>query len=185
MTRFTGTILLAAAALLTALPRASADDGSSAIDTARRAIDMGYGTQCSLEMKPVERGGYYPCIDIDPYRIVFAYGTVRAFVVQKDRTPYLIMEAPQDAPDFLSEGPWKSDMSARVALWWADTVEGAAARRLDTQQQSENRKAAEEYVNTLMGKKETPPPAAPASEPAGAQAADLEIDEDIRQILAR
>jgi hypothetical protein len=164
----------------------AADSDTSAIDTARRAISMGYGAECSLEMKPVDRGGYYPCIDIAPYRIVFLYGAVRVFVAQKDRQPFPVMEGPQDSPVFTIDGPWTADLSARVALWWRDTVEGGAQKAKDVQQQSESKKAAEEYVNKLMGKEE--PKAAPATPPAAQPAAtsdtgSLEVGDDIRQIL--
>jgi len=183
MNRLANAFLLAAIAATSIPSPASADDGLAAIDTARRAISAGHGADCSLDMKPVARGGYYPCIDIPPYRIVFAYGSVKAFVIQKDRLPYPIMDAPQESPAFLRDGPWKSDMSARVALWWSDTVEGGARRVQETKERTENQKAAEDYVNKLMGKQEAPPEPK-AVQPPTAAPDTLEVDEDIRKILA-
>ncbi|MNU31219.1 hypothetical protein D3C71_197380 [compost metagenome] len=180
--------VMAALALATLSPplATAAESDTNAIDTARRAISMGYGTECSLDMKPVDRGGYYPCIDIAPYRIVFLYGSVRVFVAQKDRSPFPVMEGPQESPVFTVDGPWTADLSARVALWWRDTVEGGAHKAQEMQQQSESKKAAEEYVNKLMGKEE--PKAAPATPPAAqptatADTGSLEVGDDIRQIL--
>ncbi len=180
--------VLAALALAIVSPAKASAVGTdtAAIDTARRAISMGYGAECSLEMKPVERGGYYPCIDIAPYRIVFLYGTVRVFVAQKDRPPFPVMEGPQDSPVFTIDGPWTADLSARVALWWRDTVEGGARKAEEMQQQSESKKAAEAYVNKLMGKEEpkVAPGAQPAAQPpATSDTESLEVGDDIRQIL--
>jgi hypothetical protein len=180
--------VLAAMALVTLSPAtaSAADNDTTAIDTARRAISMGYGAECSLEMKPVDRGGYYPCIDIAPYRIVFLYGAVRVFVAQKDRAPFPVMEGPQDSPVFTIDGPWTADLSARVALWWRDTVEGGAHKAEEMQQNSESKKAAEEYVNKLRGKEDPKPApqAQPAAEaPIPSDTGSLEVGDDIRQIL--
>lgn len=173
-----------ALAIMSAAEATAADSDTTAIDTARRAISMGYGAECSLDMKPVDRGGYYPCIDIAPYRIVFLYGSVRVFVAQKDRPPFPVMEGPQDSPVFTIDGPWTADLSARVALWWRDTVEGGAQKAQDLQQQSESKKAAEEYVNKLMGKEEPKPAPQTAEEPpVTSDTGSLEVGDDIRQIL--
>lgn len=162
-----------------------ADNGSLAVDTALKAIAMGHGTECSLEMMPVEGRGYYPCIDIKPYRFVFTYGAVRAFVLMPDRSPYPIMDAPTDEPAFLREGPWNADMSGRVALWWSETIEGGAKRAEAARSESENQRAAEDQINSL-NKKPDPPQATPPPTPPPAQSAQdtLEIDEDIQRILA-
>jgi hypothetical protein len=181
-----------AAAVTAMSPIAFANAETTPIDTAKRAISMGYGGECSLEMKLVDKGGYYPCIDIAPYRIVFVYGAVRVFVAQEGREPFPIMEGPQDSPVFTAEGPWTSDLSARVALWWRDTVEGGARKAEEVQRDSESKKAAEEYVNKLMGKglPRFPTEVAPATNepqtPAQPEASadSLEVTEDIRRILA-
>ncbi|NTF17095.1 hypothetical protein G6L37_01455 [Agrobacterium rubi] len=183
MSTFAKTSAIAVLAMITLAKPTSADDGSAAIETARRAIAIGHGADCSLDMKPVERNGYYPCIDIAPYRFVFSYGSVKAFVIQKDRAPYPIMDAPIDAPEFLRDGPWKSDMSARVALWWSDTVEGGSKRLSELQGQTESQKAAEDYVSKMMGKQEAPPLVA-APQPPASSPDTTELDEDIKKILA-
>jgi hypothetical protein len=178
--------VLTTVALATLSSAAHAETDTTALDTARRAISMGYGAECSLEMKPVESGGYYPCIDISPYRIVFLYGSVRVFVAQKGRAPFPIMEGPQDSPVFTIDGPWTADLSARVALWWRDHVEGGARQAAEVQRDSESKKAAEEYVNKLMGKDQPPPDQAPpVQQPAQTPDVEsLEVGDDIRQILA-
>lgn len=178
----TVTAVLAFAALTTS---AAAAANTTAIDTARRAISMGYGAECSLEMKPVERGGYYPCIDIAPYRIVFLYGAVRGFVVQDGRAPYQIMEGTEDSPEFMP-GPWTDDMSARVSIWWHNTVEGGAKKLEDSRQQSEDKAAAEAYINKLNGKGEKPAATetVAAPPPQAAPAENMEVGDDIKQILA-
>jgi hypothetical protein len=170
-------------------PAARAAADTAAIEMAKRAISMGYGARCSLEMIPVDRGGYYPCIDIAPYRIVFLYGSVRAFVVQDGRIPYQIMEGTEDRPAF-ADGPWTADMSARVSIWWHNTVEGGAKQLEDTRKQGEEKAAAEAYINKLNGKEEKKPVAAPApvqvpeadAAPAGAPE-NLDVGDDIKQIL--
>lgn len=185
-------LLLAAA--LAASPVAAHADGEAHIsDLARKAVDRGYGATCSLEMKPVDRGGYFPCLDFGPYRVVFSYGTVKGFVVQHGRDPFPILSGPADDPEFTRPGPWTTDMPARLAMWWNDVVEGGADRQADRQKRSDEERAAQDYVNKLMGK-EAPKPAqappsvaaAPESSPAASAAtseATTPIGDDIRQIL--
>ena len=184
------TRLLAALPLFCCLsvPPAMAADPAPFLDTARSAIERGHGADCSLEMVPVDRGGYYPCLDVDPYRIVFTYGGSKVFVVQKGRKPFPIFEGGRDTGTFIAAGPWQDDLPARLALWWADIAEGGAQRARQAAEQSGEKIAAEEYVNRLRG---TPKdkPAAPmvrsqeAETPAATPAPASEITPDIREIL--
>jgi hypothetical protein len=186
-------LLLAAA--LAAFPVATHAAGESHVtDLARKAVDKGYGATCSLEMKPVDRGGYFPCLDFGPYRLVFSYGTVKGFVVQTGRAPFPILSGPADDPEFTRQGPWTTDMPARLAMWWNDVVEGGADRQADQQKRSEEERAAQDYVSKLMGKDaqkpaEQPPVAAQAASDQSpssiSPAGDVSpIGDDIKQILA-
>lgn len=177
------------AAVLSILPSgAFAASGDIVADTARNAIAKGYGTNCSLEMMPVDRGGYFPCIDIGPYRVVFTYNSVKGYVIQKDKAPFLVLSGPAGAPSFVVDGPWSSDMPARVVMWWNNEVGGGAKKLEETQRASSEKKAAEEYVNKLMGKQEPADVAPGASTPVVATPpqtppAEGEIGDDIKLIL--
>lgn len=184
-------LLLAAA--LAASPAAAQSGGQAHIaDLARKALDKGYGSTCSLEMKPVDRGGYFPCLDFGPYRLVFVYGAVKGFVVQEGREPFPILAGTPDSPEFTREGPWTTDMPARLAMWWNDVVEGGAERQADRQRRSAEEMAAQDYVKKLMGsgsEKEAsreeilPSPPVEAAGPASPSATSP-IGDDIKQILA-
>lgn len=180
--------LFVAAALAILPTSAFAATADIVTDIARKAISKGYGTECSLEMAPVARGGYFPCIDIGPYRVVFTYKSVKGFVIQKDKPPFLVLGGQADAPSFVVDGPWNADMPARVAMWWNDEVEGGSRKLEETQRASTEKKAAEEYVNKLMGRQEPapiqqPPAAATPPAPSTAEAPPEEISDDIKQIL--
>lgn len=180
------------AAVVAATPLSAVAGEGHVVELARKAVDKGYGATCSLEAKPVEAGGYFPCLDFGPYRLVFSYGAVKGYVVQKGREPFLILSGPADDPDFVRGGPWTADMPARLAMWWNDVVDGGAARQAERQKQSDEERAAQEYVSKLMGKTEptpaVPAPTAPESPPpAESQAAapvTSPIGDDIKQILA-
>lgn len=172
-----------AAAALFACARAAMADGSGIVsEMAEKALARGYGATCSLEMKPVASGGYYPCLDFGPYRYVRGYGKVYGLVVQKGREPFLVMSGAPDAPSFIYDGPWQVDMPSRIVMWWNDTVEGMAAKADAQASASAEKKAAEDYISSLNGggakadkpKEEAAQPASPPTE---------EISPDIKDIL--
>lgn len=189
-------LLLAAA--VAALPAAALAGGEGHIaDLARRAVEKGYGATCSLEMMPVERGGYFPCLDFGPYRVVFTYGMVKGYVVQSGRAPFPVLSGPSDNPEFTRAGPWTSDMAARLAIWWNDVIEGGAERKAIQKQTTEEEQAAEAYVKKLMGN-EAPKQAKPsmvpdptpepissdAPQPPARTEPTSPIGDDIKQILS-
>lgn len=152
MTKAASTLALLAAL---ATPAAAADGSGIVEEMAERALARGYGAMCSLDHKPVARGGYFPCLDFGPYRYVSGYGKVYGLVVQKDREPFLVMSGPKGNASFIFDGPWKEDMPARMVMWWNETVEGTAARHAAEEAAEAERKAAEDYIRSLRG--ENPP----------------------------
>jgi hypothetical protein len=149
-----GKALALALALSTASGSAMAEVGGAniVVEYAEKAISKGYGSMCSLAMTPVKTGGYYHCIDFGPYRYVKAYESVAAFVVQQGKTPYQVMGGTPQNPVFVIEGPWVMDLPMRVIAYWNDVIEGGADRTRKTQETSGRKKAAEEYINSLVEK---------------------------------
>lgn len=189
---------LALAALPAALlpgPAAAADDGAAfVVDRAERAIGKGYGEMCSLEMEPVQHGGYYPCLDFGPYRIVFEYRKVSGFVVQEGHPPFKVMGGGEDDPSFARNGPWVADMPARMASWWNEIVEGGAARARARTLAEARRSVAETYIRSLGGSSPVPAasrgesPALPAETeavPTGEVLADTDGEPAAASDLAR
>lgn len=146
--------------------RAEVGGGKIVVEYAEKAISKGYGSMCSLEMTPVSSGGYYPCIDFGPYRYVRGYESVAAFVVQKDKAPFKIMGGTAQNPGFVIDGPWVQDLPMRMVAYWNDVIEGGADKLKQAQETSGRKKAAEEYINSLVKKEKPPePPAAAAPKP--------------------
>jgi len=147
MRRFVLTLLLGV------LPIAAAAETVpvSVPEAAEKALEKGYGASCSLEMLPVEGGAYYPCLDFGPYRYVRKYGHSDIYVAMKDRKPFLVASGPAQAMKWTVVGPWMQDISGRMALWWADTVEGAALKKQMTEAEAEAQAAAAEYIRSLNG----------------------------------
>jgi hypothetical protein len=174
MTTAARRVLIAALAVFAGLAtQASAEVGAGRIvvEYAEKAIAKGYGSMCSLAMTPVASGGYYPCIDFGPYRYVRGYESVAAFVVQKDKAPFKIMGGTAQNPGFVIDGPWVTDLPMRMVAYWNDVVEGGADKLKQSQETSGRKRAAEEYINSLVQKeKPSEPPAVvtqpPAAEPA-------------------
>ncbi|MCS4088996.1 hypothetical protein [Rhizobium sp. BK176] len=148
--------------------RAEVGGGRIVVEYAEKAIAKGYGAMCSLAMTPVVSGGYYPCIDFGPYRYVRGYESVAAFVVQKDKAPFKIMGGTAQSPGFVIDGPWVQDLPMRMVAYWNDVIEGGADKLKQSQETSGRKRAAEEYINSLVKKEkpsEPPVPAAPAPQP--------------------
>ncbi|MDW9481205.1 hypothetical protein GOB57_21405 [Sinorhizobium meliloti] len=152
-----GKVLLAALALAAGVTssRAEVGGGRIVVEYAEKAISKGYGAMCSLAMVPVKTGGYYHCIDFGPYRYVKGYESVAAFVVQQGKAPYQVMGGTPQKPVFVIEGPWAQDLPTRVIAYWNDVVQGGAERLLEAQETAGRKKAAEEYIGSLV-KKERP-----------------------------
>lgn len=139
----------------TTLAHAEVGAGKIVVEYAEKAISKGYGSMCSLAMVPVKTGGYYHCIDFGPYRYVKSYESVAAFVVQQGKAPYQVMGGTPQNPVFVIEGPWVQDLPMRAIAYWNDVVEGGADKLRKAQETSGRKKAAEEYINSLV-KKEKP-----------------------------
>jgi hypothetical protein len=124
------------------------------------ALAKGYGAKCSLEHEPVATGGYYPCLDIGPYRFIKEYEKTSAFVVLEKAKPYPIGEVQNGDISFLVKGPWTRDLEYRISTWWADEIEGGRAKKEGDVDESRRRSEAEKAV-----KKFTDEPAADGSQP--------------------
>jgi hypothetical protein len=145
-------------AAITAAPavlHAEIGGGRIVVEYAEKAMAKGYGSMCSLAMTPVKTGGYYHCIDFGPYRYVKGYESVAAFVVQQGKAPYQVMSGTPQNPVFVIAGPWVQDLPMQVITYWNDVVEGGAEKLRQVQDTSGRKKAAEEYINSLV-KKEKP-----------------------------
>ncbi|CAH1692040.1 conserved exported hypothetical protein [Hyphomicrobiales bacterium] len=156
-------ILAFGAAVLGAAP-AQANGDQEAIATVRSALERGHGQSCSLSAEPVSRGGYYPCLDIGPYRFVAEYGRMRAFVLIEGQPPFPILHSEAGQVEFLVGGPWQNDLAERVSTWWDDEVSGGRARREAQEQGTKRQSDAEKAVRRF-----TSPSRAPNQEPAAQQ----------------
>lgn len=119
---------------------------------AQSAIKRGYGTKCSLEMKPVDTGGYYPCLDFGPYRYVVEYQRISGYVVQAGMQPYKIFQGPLGGINFTVDGLWRQDVPVQMLSWWSDVVEGGAVRDQIAKQSSTRKSAVERYIQSLADK---------------------------------
>jgi hypothetical protein len=157
-----GLVMIRSASFLTfallaaVITPANASDGVTPL--AIRAMERGYGKTCSLEMIPVARGGYYPCLDFGPYRLVKQYGRITGYVVREGKQPFLVFRTEEGLGGFTVKGPWEADMPAKIALFWNDVVEGRGQETKASIEIENERLAAEEYVSGLS----KPPAAKPA-----------------------
>ena len=163
------TLSLAAAFFAAAPSSAEVGGGRIVVEYAEKAISKGYGAMCSLAMVPVKAGGYYHCIDFGPYRYVKGYESVAAFVIQQGKAPYQVMGGTPQDPVFVMEGPWAQDLPMRVIAYWNNVVEGGADKLRKAQETSGRKKAAEEYINSLVEKEK----------PAEAEVADDKKDDAV------
>lgn len=176
---------LLSATTFAALAPAAADGPSIVVEMAEKALAKGYGGTCSLEMKPVRTGGYYPCLDFGPYRYVRGYGMVQAFVIQEGKRPFPVLSGPEDAPAWTYSGPWQEDMPARMVLWWNDVVEGMAEKAKAEAAAGTERAAAENYIKELRGEgaKDAAQKDASEPQPLPNPVRTEEISPDIRELL--
>lgn len=154
--------------------------GRIVVEYAEKAIAKGYGGMCSLAMTPVASGGYYHCLDFGPYRYVKGYESVSAFVVQRGQPPYQVMGGTPQNPVFVIKGPWESDLPMKVISYWNDVVEGGAEKLKRTEETSGRKKAAEEYINSLVQKEK---PA--VVEVAGEKKDDGVVDEVLKDEIGK
>ena len=142
-TAIAATLAVAALGALAVPARASDASASAAVEAAVAAMDRGHGTMCSLAAEPVVSGGYWPCVDVGPYRFVREYGRVRGFVVLKGQAPFQILVADERGADFTVTGRWTRDLGPRVAAWWDEEVLGGRRAREDAAGDDGRRAAAE------------------------------------------
>lgn len=183
--------ILIAAILMTSVASTKADETLGVtIDLAEQAIRKGYGSMCSLEMKPVRTGGYYPCLDFGPYRYVRGYGKVTGLVIQKGKEPFPIFSGPTNAPRFIYGGPWETDVVSRMVMWWNENIEGNNQKVNQEAKANENRSAAADYISSLNKSpddEKTPvPPTPPVPSQSPEPTAKQEImTDDIKAILSQ
>lgn len=167
---------------LTTHAASAEEDLAAATAVAERAISMGYGTECTLELEPAPGGlGYWPCVDFGPYRYIKGYGEARFAVTQEDRKPFVVAHGKNGQLAWLHDGPWQRDLRQRVVGWWSDVAGGGAARAQAEAERSEAAEAAAAYIRSLNGE----PPVTPSqAEPEpGPSPVTEAISPDARAIL--
>lgn len=166
-------LLVAAAFLVSAAAGCHAADrgASESARLAAEAMAKGYGATCSLENIPVKKGGYYPCIDIPPYRFVKSYGKIEGFVLTDGQPPFAVMRADESGANFLYVGPWTDHMAGHVAAWWDDEIGGGKVRREAEQASDKRRQDAEKAVRGYMDPPKTESPKAETETPSPAAGA--------------
>lgn len=169
MKRFFLTMLAAMAAAPALAVTSTPSD--TALAQIRDALNRGYGQTCSLEMQPVDQNGYYPCIDVGPYRFVVQYGHTSAFVLIQGQAPFRILDGTDSGANFEYQGPWVNDLPAQVAQWYDDEVLGARAAAQADASQAAREQAAGDAVTAYLKSLEpssssepmpNPQPASPA-----------------------
>jgi hypothetical protein len=136
------------------LPRQSvADSMAQAVRIASAAIDRGYGSTCDLKAMPAGTGGYYPCIDIGPYRFVreYAAGSRMAGYLVAGGEPFRFLETSGSAAVLLVKGPWETDLLPRATKYQED-ITGATARRKEMLEPESRRVAAERRLQDFVAK---------------------------------
>lgn len=154
-------ILLALASL--SVSPALASSLPQALETVRYAMSRGYGAVCSLEMIPVERNGYYRCLDVGPYRFVEEYGRTRAFVITPDQPPFEIMVEDAQGARFSYRGPWETNLVQQVDTWYAYEIGGGRAQAQAASDEAARAGAATDAVTAYLKSLE---PAQPETAPA-------------------
>lgn len=162
--------------VMLALPAATgAAELDATLANVRSALDRGYGATCSLEMTPVDRNGYYRCLDIGPYRFVEEYGRTRAFVITPGQPPFEVLVSDQTGARFSYKGPWETDLSRQVADWYAFEIGGGRTLETRALGEAEAVSAARDTVSTYLESLEpTTEPATSSVQPAPVQAAPVQ-----------
>jgi len=150
-------------ALAGAFPARAGDATAVVAEMTDRILARGHGQTCSLAMVPVRGGGYYPCVDFGPYRVVKEYGRISAYVVQDGKSPYLVMTGGERGAGFVVPGPWETDLPARIVMFWNDVVEGGLERGRRARETDAQRQEAEAYIRKLTQPEEKAAPTATAA----------------------
>jgi len=133
------------------------------VQLVRDGLSRGYGSSCSLEMQPVERNGYYPCLDIGPYRFVEEYGRLRAFVISPGQPPFEILVSDAEGTRFSYKGPWETDLSKQVESWHAYEIGGGKQQAAAAMGEATRVGAARDTVSAYLESQQ--PVVVPAEEP--------------------
>lgn len=136
-----------------------ADQMNQAVRIAIKAIDRGYGQTCDLKAMPSIAGnGYYPCIDIGPYRFVREYANagyrIAGYLVAGGE-PFRFLETTGLTANLLIKGPWETDLLPR-AVKFDDDISGASAERKRMLEPEAKRAEAERRLRDFVAKEEKP-----------------------------
>jgi hypothetical protein len=161
-----------------ALDQPVAERMAKAIAIASKAIARGYGQTCDLKAMPSRAQGYYPCVDIGPYRFVREYADASTRMVGylvAGGEPFRFVESTGRATTLLVSGPWENDLLPRATSYDED-ISGVTASRERALQPETRRVDAERRLRDFQSKeksKDQPSDAsaqpAPAHVPQGAQ----------------
>lgn len=132
-----------------------ADQMNQAVRIAVKAIDRGYGQTCDLKAMPAAAGnGYYPCIDIGPYRFVREYSNagyrIAGYLVASG-DPFRFLETTGATANLLIKGPWETDLLPR-AVKFDDDISGASADRKRMLEPETKRVEAERRLRDFVAK---------------------------------
>jgi hypothetical protein len=132
-----------------------ADQMNQAVRIALKALDRGYGQTCDLKAMPAAKGaGYYPCVDIGPYRFVREYanaGYRTAGYLVAGGEPFRFLEAVGSSATLLVKGPWETDLLPR-AVKFEEDISGVAAERKRALEPEAKRIEAERRLHDFMTK---------------------------------
>ncbi len=131
-----------------------ADRMARAIAIASKAIDRGYGRLCDLKAMPSRTAGYYPCVDIGPYRFVRDYANASARMVgylAAGGEPFRFVESAGRVTTLLVSGPWETDLLPR-AVKYDEDISGVTAERDRALQPETRRVDAERRLNDFVAK---------------------------------
>lgn len=146
--------LFVSSLLLVAAPAVAEEGLAGAARIADEAMAHGYGETCDLSAKPVASGGYYPCLDIPPYRFVRAYAggnwRMDGYLVA-DGDPFRFMEYSGGRVTLLVRGPWETDLPTR-AVQFADDSSGLSAERTRLAEPETRRVDAERRLQAFIDK---------------------------------
>lgn len=162
MIRFSRQAFIVASTLLPLAPAMAGDMMTLVQD----GLSKGHGAMCSLEMQPVAQNGYYPCLDIGPYRFVAEYGRTRAFVVTPGQPPFEILVSDGAGTRFSYKGPWETDLANQVASWHAYEIGGGRTQQSVAADEAARVGAARDSVTAYLESQKPKPvedPAAPQS----------------------
>lgn len=147
-------ILALGVLVMTAGPAASEDGLSRAARIADEAIAHGYGAVCDLSAKPVTANGYYPCVDIPPYRFVRTYSggnwRLDGYLIAGG-DPFRFMQAAEGRVTVLVKGPWEIDLPPRADKF-ADDNSGVSAERARRAEPESRRVDAERRLQEFIDK---------------------------------